>query len=132
MKYSTESEIEFLLTVTALYHSQEFSDLAREDIERLGTSKAKRIVRDSIADTLEAISDGTEEQRARLDGVLSAKELPPVEYMSTKYVAYYKKILKSGVVRGESDILLLRAALESELLSADEKILVHSLIEKYI
>lgn len=91
-----------------------------EIVTKFGKSKALVGLRQAINDTVEATSHYTEKQITELDALLSEKGVSTLSQIRHRYSASYKRILKRGEIKSDTEYYLMNGILLDQGLQIGE------------
>lgn len=101
-------------------NSPSITDALEAIIIKFGKSKALVGLRQAVNDTIEATSHYSQKQISELDTLLSEKGAPTLSQMRHCYSASYKKILKRGVIKSDTEYYLVNGILIDQGLHLSE------------
>jgi len=108
--------------------------LAIEEIVRqYGKSKALIGLRQAVNDTVEETRDWNQQARTMLDEGLTAAGLVTLSEISRRYSSSYKRILKRGKIKNETEYYLINAILvdQGSACTEEERIRLQELIDAF-
>jgi hypothetical protein len=101
--------------------------------EQFGKSKALVGLRQAANDTIEETSSWSIEARSILDDALKSAGIVTMSEIARQYSAKYKRIVKRGVIRDETEYYLVYAVLiaQGNSVADDERAHLQKLIDAY-
>jgi hypothetical protein len=102
-------------------------------VSKFGRSKALEGLRQAVADTVENLQGRTHEDILNLDALLHKRGLPTFSEMRRRYASAYKRILKRGKLKTETEYYLIAGVLSdvSSLVNDDERLLLIRMVAQY-
>jgi hypothetical protein len=102
-------------------------------VAKFGRSKALDGLRQAVNDTVEDLASRTPEYLRNLDAALRQQGLLTFSEIRRRYARAYKRILKEGVVKTETEYYLVAGILAdvSSLADSDERLLLNRLVAQY-
>jgi len=82
------------------------SNALNDIVKQYGKSRALQGLRQAVNDTVEQLSDKPAEYISELDAKLRAQKLVTVSEVRRRYSSAYKRILRRGHIRGETEYYL--------------------------
>jgi hypothetical protein len=102
-------------------------------VAKFGRSKALEGLRQAVNDTVEDLKGRTPEEIRNLDASLRKQGHPTSSEIRRRYSSAYKRILKQGKLKTETEYYLAAAVLSdvSSLANDDERLLLNRLVAQY-
>ena len=102
-------------------------------VEQFGKSKALAGLRQAANDTIEDMSNWSSEAKFTVDDAFKSAGIVTVSEITRRYSASYKRIIKRGVIRNETEYYLIDAVLidQGNEIADDERAYLQKLIEAY-
>jgi len=102
-------------------------------VAKFGRSKALEGLRQAVNDTVEDWESRTREDIRNLDALLHKQGLPTFSEIRRRYASAYKRILKQGILKTDTDYYLVAGVLSdvSSLVNEDERVLLNRLVAQY-
>lgn len=102
-------------------------------VREFGKAKALVGLRQAANDTIEMTSDWNAEARAVADEGFRAAGVITVSEITRRYAASYKRILKRGVIKNDTEFYVINAVLVNQCcpIPDDERATLQSLFEAY-
>jgi len=102
-------------------------------VEKFGKSKALVGLRQAANDTVEETRDWTSEARALVDEAFRAAGVATVSEITRRYSASYKRIVKRGLIKNETEYHVINAVLvdQGSAFSDDERTRLQMLTETF-
>lgn len=102
-------------------------------VQQFGKSKALIGMRQAANDTIEEASEWSAKARAIADEGFRAAGVVPVSEIIRRYSANYKRIVKRGVIKNETEYYVINAVLvnQGSAISDDEGMCLQRLTDEY-
>ncbi|MFS2007300.1 hypothetical protein ACEN9F_27170 [Duganella sp. CT11-25] len=102
-------------------------------MKQFGKSKALVGLRQAANDTIEDTSNWSNEAKYAIDEEFKSAGIVTVSEIARRYSASYKRILKRGIIKNETEYYLINAALidQGNAITDDERTLLQKLVETY-
>lgn len=102
-------------------------------VGEFGKSKALMGLRQAANDTIEDTSNWSSEAKSTVDEAFKSAGIVTVSEIARRYSASYKRIVKRGVIKNETEYYLIHAVLidQGNAITDDERALLQKLVEKY-
>ena len=102
-------------------------------VQQVGKSKALVGLRQAANDTIEETSNWTSEARAVVDEAFKAAGVVSVSEITRRYSASYKRIVKRGFIKNETEYHVINAILmdQGNAISGDERTRLQTLTEAF-
>jgi hypothetical protein len=102
-------------------------------VAEYGRSKALDGLKQAVNDTVEELSDQPPEYVQKLDAALREEGILTFSEIRRRYASSYKRIVKRGVIRTETEYYLIAGVLAdySSLVTYEERALLESLVAQY-
>ena len=102
-------------------------------VAEYGRSKALEGLKQAVNDTVEELSGQSLEYVQRLDAALRENGILSVSEVRRRYALSYKRIMKRGRIKNETEYYLIAGVLAdySSLASTEERALLEQLVAKY-
>jgi hypothetical protein len=109
------------------------TNVATGIVAKFGRSKALDGLRQAVNDTVEDLASRTPEYLLNLDAALRKQGLLTFSEIRRRYAMAYKRILKRGLVKNETEYILVAGILAdvSSLADNDERLLLNRLVAQY-
>jgi hypothetical protein len=108
--------------------------VGKDIVARFGRSKALDGLKQAVNDTVEDLASKTPEYLRNLDAALQEQGLLTFSEIRRRYAKAYKRILKQGAVKTETEYYLISGILAdvSSLADSDERLLLGRLVAQYM
>ncbi|HZV65053.1 MAG TPA: hypothetical protein VFG03_09125 [Telluria sp.] len=102
-------------------------------VQQFGKSKALIGLRQAANDTIEETSRWSTESKAALDDTFRAAGLVTVSEVTRRYSSAYRRIIKRGLIRNDSEYYVVNAVLvdQSSTASDDERAHLQRLVDAF-
>ena len=106
---------------------------ATEIIEKFGRSKALAGLRQATNDTIEELTGASDEAVALIDQALAERGLVSFTELRRRYSAHYKRLLKRGSIRDETEFHLVSGIVSdaSAKMPGEERVQLQRMIDAY-
>ncbi len=106
------------------------ANVASHIASTMGKSKALSGARQAANDVIESLQDSTQQELAAFDAKLLEAGAVALGEMRRRYSRQYKRILKRGVIRSETEFYLVKGVLDSctESLDQNDQVVLSSLV----
>ena len=125
--------LRFYLVECKHLSTAEFEKGAADIVAKYGRSKALLGLRQAVNDTMEELSDASNELVGLLDQSLAERGLVSFSELRRRYSSQYKRLLKRGNVKNDSEFYL-ASGIVSDLsteISDEERVQLQRMIEVY-
>ncbi|MBV6322420.1 hypothetical protein [Duganella violaceipulchra] len=102
-------------------------------VEQFGKSKALAGLRQAANDTVEETNNWSREAKSTVDEAFKSAGIVTVSEITRRYSASYKRIIKRGIIRDETEYYLIHAVLidQGNSVANDERAHLQKLTEAY-
>ena len=109
------------------------TNVGKEIVQQFGKSKALEGLRQAINDTVEELSGKSAEFISRLDANLRAAGILTVSEVRRRYASSYKRIVKRGIIRTETEYYLVNGIVSdvSNFATKEERTVLQRLLHAY-
>jgi hypothetical protein len=109
------------------------TNVGKRIVAEFGRSKALEGLKQAINDTVEDLSDSPPEYLARLDAALRDNALLTFSEVRRRYAASYRKVLKRGSIKTETEYYLVRGILSdfSSLATEEERLTLEAMLSRF-
>lgn len=109
------------------------TNVGRRIVTELGRSKALEGLKQAVNDTVEELSGQPIEYIQRLDAALREKGIITFSEILRRYASSYRRILKRGKIKNETEYYLIAGVLAdlSSLATHEERVLLDNLVAQY-